>query len=360
MGLDGPVDAEGDEHGPAAAHEDAGEQARGVDGPVDHVGHELAAVDGQRADDDDGQRNHDHERHQRRDDELEVLRHDVVKLLVQPAVGKASQDGGHNGGAVAHEHHGDAEEVGHGAVARVAHKSHEIGVDQRAANERCDVGVGLEALGRGDEQQHRQQVEDGACRGEQDRVGGATLGEQAQLGEQNDEAAQDARAGKRCQDGREDARDGGEDLVDDALVARRRLGVELRLARALNQRLELLVELGHLDADEDLVLSRRTGDVGDAVDGLDHGIVDDGLVTQVEAKPRCAVGHAGHVLRSPDLLKNLSCAAIFAPTCRCPRPPLPSWWLAASGWTRRACAQAPSSMAVSRRFRRCSHVGRYT
>src|SRR6476661_10192516 len=66
------------------------------------------------------------------------------------------------------------------------------------------------------------------------------------------------------------------------------------------------VGVGDAAADDDLIAIAALGDcTQDAWDLLQSGLIDDTGVLQFEAKPRRAVGEAGYVAGTADLVDNL-------------------------------------------------------
>ena len=162
-------------------------------------------------DDEHGERNHNDQGDGGQHDELEHLGNVLIEPLVQVRVDPDRQDGRDNRGVVVHENHGDAEEVRHGAVARVAHEGDEVRVEQARAEQRRQVRARAEALAGGEAEQHGQEVEHAHGQGVQDGVGTRALSDDAELGGQDNEAAQDTGAGHGGQQRGKDAGDRGED-----------------------------------------------------------------------------------------------------------------------------------------------------
>ena len=74
----------------------------------------------------------------------------LIQELIEERVNPDGDDGRDNGGVVAHEHHGDAEELAHGAVARIAHQADKIGIEQTGADQSRQVRARTEAFARGE------------------------------------------------------------------------------------------------------------------------------------------------------------------------------------------------------------------
>ena len=85
----------------------------------------------------------------------------------------------------------------------------------------------------------------------------------------------------------------------------RRRGVFSALITECPQLHQLAIALGHLIADDDLILSAFAHDPHHAGDGFDLCVVDAALVPQHKAKTGHAVGHAGHVFLAAQVIQDL-------------------------------------------------------
>ena len=163
-------------------------------------------------------------------------------------------------------------------------------VDQGAGD--CHGGdlVGLEVTGGGDRQNNGQEVEYCIIDRAQDREGRAVRTDPAQRLEQGDERLDQACSGQWPDDGVEDGGHEFDEPVHDAAAR-----PVISTAHPTGQALELLVEDGHVVADDDLVLAARLDHGDDALellDGLGRGL---GLILEDEAHTGGAVRHRGDV-----------------------------------------------------------------
>gem|GEM_PF-6812298 len=200
------------------------------------------------------------------------------------------------GRVVGHDH-GDAQEGDVGGARQVD----DARVDQGAGD--CDGGdlVGFETAGRTDRQHDGQVVEDRVPRGVEDGVGGGIRACPVKGGRQGQGRLNETGTG-HCPnewiDQRRDQRDGAVQEVPPGALR------SLVLLSKRGDPAELLVEDGHIVADDDLVLAARLDHGDDALELLDALSRGLGLVLEDEAHTGGAVRHRGDVGLTPHLFQQ--------------------------------------------------------
>ena len=295
------MDAEHDHDRPQAGHQEAGHRRAELQGGGDDGGQDVADGVGHRADDDEAQRHQNQNRDEGNEHPAEHLGDVLVQDFFKLRLDKANGDDGQHRAGVADHLDRDAQE---GDPFRPV-EGGDVGVDHGAGHQHRDKGLCAEGLARGISQEHRQEVEDAVAGGVEDGVGGALAAEDAQGGEQDQEALDQTGGGEGAHEGHEDA---GDDV--DKAVAQDGLFLAVLggggfggfLAGGLDAAVaqHRLVGVGHVVADDHLVLAARLDDLEDAL-GLGQGVgVRLALVRQFEAEPGDAVGHRDDVALAAD------------------------------------------------------------
>ena len=295
------MDAEDDHDRPQRSHQEAGHRRAEVQGGGDDGGQDVADGVGHRADDDEAEGHQEQDGEQGHQHAAEHLGDVLVQDLFQQALNKAEGDDGQHRAGVADHIDRDAQE---GDPFRPV-EGDDVGVDHGAGHRHRDKGLGAEGFGRGVSQEHRQEVEDAVAGGIEDGVGGALAAEDAQGGEQDQEALDQTGGGEGAHEGHEDA---GDDV--DKAVAQDGLFLAVLggggfggfLAGGLDAAVaqHRLVGVGHVVADDHLVLAARLQHLQHAL-GLGQGVgVRLALVHQFEAEPCDTVGHRDDVALAAD------------------------------------------------------------
>ncbi len=322
------VDAEHDHDGKQPAHEDSGGPCRVGGQEREHAGEPVAHDGADGAEDRERERAHDEEGKQGNKDQVNGLGDHAVEELLNIRLDKHHEEDGHDARAVARQRERNRAEEAHG-VAR-GHERGPVGMQHHGGDGRGEDRAALELLGLGEGEHDRQEVEDAVREDVQHRVGLRGLVDEVEHDEKRHDGLDHAGARHGGDHGLED----GRDEVDDDLggVGLLAVGGDVAVLRAAGlevaeKGLDLGEDVGHVRADDDLVLAAAVDDLEDAVDG-GHGIVgDDGLVLEVETQAGRAVRGLGHIALAADGLHDVarefsvvgthSCSFLLNP---CPAP----------------------------------------
>ena len=298
-----------DQQGPEGAHDAHSQEAQLSLHEVDECGDALADHDAGRADHDDRNGSSNEEDQHGLEEVLGDSRGDLVDGTLNVRQDPGHAQGRDDGVGVLDAHHRDAQEVCGGIADRDRlHHGAEIRVQHQACNGNGDEHIGVELLGSRSGHHHRQEVEGCVTDGVQDLVG-LTVGRQHACHAQQHDQQLDHGA---ADDGGDQRGHGAHDGIQN-VVAHLLQGQGLLLLAAGH--LACLAEVAHLEhfvvglfhmvANDDLVLAALVHDAHDAVGRLDGCVVDLALVLHHEAKAGHAVGHAGNVLHTADVLHDL-------------------------------------------------------
>ena len=192
---------------------------------------------------------------------------------------------------------------GHAAFLGGRYHTDKVGVDQDAAQHHGQVGVAAQLFGCGIGQQDGQEVE-GGIRHEVDHLVGAGItADQLEGHQDRQDRFQHTGGGQRRQDGGKDTGDGVDQTADHRSLLL--LGGGCGRTHVPQFGGQLLIYLGDLRSDDDLVLPVGRGHAQNARGALDGIGVGLALVLQVEAQTGGAVGHIGDVALSAHQTDDL-------------------------------------------------------
>lgn len=310
---DGPVQAEHDQDLPQAAHNQTQQHAVGGCQP-DKEGVQQVGDDGShRADDQEGQGHRDHQGDEGHCEHPDGRGNPVaVELLDKGCKGHGADDGDDagrivTGGGHRHRQAEEFQPIGEGSAQGPLQDG---GIQHGAADDQAFYLGQAKPLGGGVAQQHRHEVEEGIGQGIQDGVGAAGVAQQAEVGDNGQQAFQDTAGRQVGQAGGEDGRHNADEGVQ---------GVELFLGLVLVVRLRSagvghciqmahghhsLVDVGHLVADDHHVLAARLDDGDNAVGLFQHIGLGLALILQFEPQTGHTVGQADNVAFAAHVLQN--------------------------------------------------------
>ena len=293
-----PVQAEHHEDLPEAAHDGARQPRSKGEHPHDGVGEGGGHEAGRRADGEQDQRHHDQHGEQRHREVANGRGQHPGEETLKVAQHPDPDDDRNHGAGVAHDHQRDAEE---GERSFGLTQIDDARVDQRAGDGHRGELIDLEAVGCGDGQEQRQEVDQriGGC--VQHRVGGGGRIDPAELGEHGQERLEQARTGKRPQNGVEDGADHLDESIEDATLRRLFLFFDRCTTEMAH---DPGVHLGHLVADDHLVLAAGQNDGHDPLKCFDAVGVGLRLITQFQPQPRRAMLRTLNVSGATDFVHD--------------------------------------------------------
>ena len=269
------------------------DEAQGVVQPQDEGAQVGAQERTDGAEDAVGQGDHDDDGQQRLQHGTQDVRGVLGKELLDGGHDGAAQDDGEDGAGVAHAVHGDAQEVEGGAVADAAGKGR---VDQQAADDHAQGGVGTKLLG-GECADHDGQEVEASVTGKGEQLVCAAVGGHAGHVHQDQDDFDHAAANQSGDKRGQRAGDAVEDFVDDSLGTLLLGGlfiVQLLVHGFLHGEAVLLANqaVGIVDslADDDLVLAVLPLGAENTGQFFDFVFFNGGLVLHVKTQAGHAVG----------------------------------------------------------------------
>ncbi len=322
------MQTEHNERGERAAHDEANESAA-HDGDVDEgLGDEREDArdhGSDRADHEIGRRSHDGKAEEGHSHGANELRNGLVEHALELRGSPNGDEDGDNArgvtrsrkndrdtqeGVVEAHLEGSALKDGARDLGRRGKVDHR-GIDERRAERHAEELVAAELLGRGVAQDNGQEVEEPVRDGVPDHIGTAIGGEPAHGDAKSEQALDHTGGGKGHKRGSHAARDRIHQHVKDvmallALVLGRIVLSDRAHARDLVLAHELLVDIVHGSADNDLVLAAGLHDLDDAVKVADRLVLSDLLVFERKTQSRDAVAHVLDIFDTADPFEDLA------------------------------------------------------